>query len=162
MHILARWVIKHNWVNWWVVRRVEYTDWFQRIFLVERETGRNEHGVVVKWISACVVFNLSVFFVVVCNILIVRFSFGLLSIFVTTGWIFEISLCANSIKSINQWYAWIVCSVLNFPTKAWDQRSASPWKPCVADGLQPSRWPPGRHIGNFVHVKLCFGFIINL
>ena len=34
-------------------------------------TGRNEHDVVVVWISACVcVFSLSVFFVVICTIFI--------------------------------------------------------------------------------------------
>ena len=32
----------------------ECTDWFQWWFLVERGTGRNEHGVVVEWISTCV------------------------------------------------------------------------------------------------------------
>ena len=40
------------------------------VILVERGTGRNEHGVVVEWISACVVFSFSVFFVVVCTIFI--------------------------------------------------------------------------------------------
>ena len=49
----------------------ECTDWFQWIFLVERGTGRNEHGVVVVWISARVcVFSLSVFFAVVCTIFV--------------------------------------------------------------------------------------------
>ena len=41
------------------------------LFFVEQGTGRNEHGVdVVEWISACVVFSLSVLFVVVCTIFI--------------------------------------------------------------------------------------------
>ena len=44
---------------------------FSGYFLVERGAGRNEHGVVVEWIPACVcVFSLSVLYVVVCNIFI--------------------------------------------------------------------------------------------
>ena len=44
---------------------------FSGFILVEQGTGRNEHGVdVVEWISACVVFSLSVLFVVVCTIFI--------------------------------------------------------------------------------------------
>ena len=39
------------------------------VILVERGTGRNGDGVVVEWISACVMFSFSVFFVVVCTIL---------------------------------------------------------------------------------------------
>jgi len=76
------------------------------VILVERGTGRNEHGVVVEWISACVWCLVSA-----CSsswyvlYLFVRFSFGLLSTCVTTGWIFEISLCENSInQSINTHY----------------------------------------------------------
>ena len=72
--------------------------YFLRLFLVERGTGRNEHGVVVEWISACVCL------VSECSsswhvlYLFVLFSFGLLSTCVTAGWIFEINLCENSIN----------------------------------------------------------------
>ena len=61
-------------------------------------TGGNGHGVAVVWISACVCL------VSACSsswyvlYLFVRFSFGLLSTCVTTGWIFEISLCEDSIQ----------------------------------------------------------------
>ena len=83
------------WVFLWMYRL------FSVVFLVERGTGRNKHGVVVEWISewcVCLVSACSSWYVLY---LFVRFSFGLLSTCVTTGWIFEISLCENSIKSIN-------------------------------------------------------------
>ena len=56
------------------------------LFLVERGTGRNEQGVVVEWISACVWCLVSA-----CSpswyvlYLFVRFFFGLLSTCVTLG-----------------------------------------------------------------------------
>ena len=77
----------------------ECTDCFQCLSLNERGTGRNEHGVVVKWTSACLwcLFSAcsSSWYVLY---LFVWFSFGLLSTRVTTGWIFEISLCEDSIQ----------------------------------------------------------------
>ena len=67
--------------------------------LVERGTGRNGHRFAVEWISACVWYLVpaysSSWYVLY---LFVRFSFGLLSTCVTTGWIFEISLSENSIQ----------------------------------------------------------------
>ena len=45
-------------------------------------------------IRVCVVFSFSVFFVVVCTIFICAVFLK----HVTSGWIFEISLCANSIN----------------------------------------------------------------
>ena len=47
----------------------ECTDWFQWLILVEGGTG-NEHGVVVRWISACVWRLVSAFFFMVCGIFI--------------------------------------------------------------------------------------------
>ena len=76
------------------------TDRFQWLFLVERGTGRNEHSVVVEWISArmwCLVSARSSSLYVLY--LFVRFCFGLLSTCcATSGWLFEISLCENSIN----------------------------------------------------------------
>ena len=66
-------------------------------------TGGNGHGVAVVWISACVCL------VSACSsswyvlYLFVRFSFGLLSTCVTTGWILEISLCEDSNQLKKKW-----------------------------------------------------------
>ena len=103
----------------------ECNDWFQWLFLAERGMGRNEHGVVVEWISAyvCLVSACSSSWYVLY--LFVRFSFGLLSTCVTTGWIFEISLCKNSIQFkilvnwlISYWFiGWIIDQSIIFHTK---------------------------------------------
>ena len=72
------------------------TDFSGYLILVERGTGRNEHGAVVEWISAyvwCLVSACSSSWYVLY--LFVRFF---LSTRVTSGWIFEISLSANSIN----------------------------------------------------------------
>ena len=54
----------------------------------------------------------------VLYLFVVRFSFGLLSTCVTTGWIFEISLCENSInQSINTASNWIKSFILNILDK---------------------------------------------
>ena len=87
------------------ILRTNYLPAIREKILIERRTGRNEHGIVVEWISACVCLVLACSSSWYVLYLFVRFSFGLLSTCVTNGWIFEISLCENSInQSFNQLY----------------------------------------------------------
>ena len=72
----------------------EGTDWFQWLFLVGRGTGRNEHGVIVEWISACLwclvsACSSSVYVLYLFG----RFSFG------------RLSTCVNSARSW-RWAKW--------------------------------------------------------
>ena len=64
------------------------------VILVERGAGRNEHGVVVVWISAYVLY------IFVCAVFLWAPEHC-----VTTGWIFEISLCENSVQFKNIAYS---------------------------------------------------------
>ena len=59
----------------------------------------------VEWIPACVCLVLACSSSWYVLYLFVRFSLGLLSTCVTTGWIFEISLCENSIQFNTTQYA---------------------------------------------------------